>query len=100
MGKIIKRCPHYKECLHYKEGCTDIIDGTCVRFMPKDNLNYVKIGGIVELPPHIDVEMFDQYFLNWIESMGWYFGGMLTNCDENGDDIKKTPFIEGLFKDE
>lgn len=29
-----KKCPHYKECLHYKEGCTDIIDGNSVKETP------------------------------------------------------------------
>ena len=98
---MIKRnkCPWRKKCLHGKEGCVDMRPTECVRFMPLEGNNFVKIGGIVELPPHIDAEKFDQYFLNWIESMGWFFGGMIASCDEDGESIDK-PFIEGLFKDD
>lgn len=47
------------------------IENKCVRFMPIDKTNLTHVNVTVETPPNVDCDMFSQYFMNWIDSMGW-----------------------------
>lgn len=72
-----QQCPKANECQHSNEGCYHSNPDKCIRFLSKANTNLVNIKGTVEIPSNIDVDTFEQYFHNWLESMGWYFGGTI-----------------------
>lgn len=73
--KMSKKCIHDKTCQNANNGCTADPLHRCVRFLPIEGTNLTKISGVVETPPEIDHDIFDQMFINWIESMGWLFAG-------------------------
>lgn len=82
-----KKCPWWKKCSNGGDGCWTLEPEKCVRFMPLEGTNRTKIYAIVETPPEIDDDAFGQYFMNWIESMGWSFIGTINAyTEENGDE--------------
>lgn len=81
-----KRCPWYKKCRNGDEGCFARNPANCVRFMPLDGTNLTEIDGIIETPPDVDDDKFGQYFINWIESMGWSFCGSLNKYEDEEND--------------
>lgn len=80
-----KSCPWYKDCRNGNDGCYSAEPEKCVRFLPLNGTNLTKISGTIETPPEIDSDKFNQYFVNWIESMGWSFCGGLSPYYENED---------------
>lgn len=80
MRKVSKLCTR---CQHKKEKCRMLEGEKCIRYMPCDNTNFIQIGGVVETPPEIDEDIFSQQFINWIESMGYYFGGGISNANDD-----------------
>ena len=62
-------------CKNKNGYCWSSDDSRCVRYLPETNTNFIKIDGVVETPPEIDVDKFNQMFINWIESLGYLFGG-------------------------
>jgi hypothetical protein len=81
-----KKCPWHNKCRNGGDGCYAHEPENCVRFMPTDGTNLTEINGIIETPPEIDDDKFSQYFINWIESMGWSFCGSLNRYEEEKDD--------------
>lgn len=81
-----KKCPWHNKCRSGDDGCFTREPENCVRFMPIDGTNLTEIDGIIETPPEIDNDKFGQYFINWIESMGWSFCGTLKKYEEDEDD--------------
>lgn len=73
-----KACSRYKDCQHGNSGCYASTPETCVRFLPLKSTHLTTITGTVETPPEIDDDKFNQYFINWIESMGWKFNGIIS----------------------
>lgn len=73
-----KKCPWYMKCRNGNDGCYSAEPENCVRFLPLNGTNLTKISGIIETPPGIDCDKFNQYFANWTESMGWSFCGFLS----------------------
>ena len=76
------KCPWWEKCMNGGDGCFTIEPEKCVRFMPTEGTNCTEIDGIVETPPDVDDDKFTQYFLNWIESMGWSFCGSFKKYEE------------------
>ena len=62
------KCLWSNKCQHGAEDCFDCKPENCVRFIPVKGTNLTKISGIVETPPGIDTDKFEQYFINWITS--------------------------------
>ena len=62
-------------CKNNKGSCWTDDESKCVRYLPKENTNLIKIDGVVETPPEVDSDVFCQMFINWIESLGYAFGG-------------------------
>jgi hypothetical protein len=58
--------------------------------MPLHNTNLTKIIGVVETPPEIDYDKFNQYFVNWITSMGWSFCGGCSPCENEKENKDKS----------
>lgn len=81
-----KKCSWYKKCRNGGDGCWSVEPQNCVRFLPIEGTNLTEINGIVETPPNIDDDKFNQYFINWIESMGWSFCGIFNKYEEKDDD--------------
>ena len=81
-----KKCPWHNKCRNGGEGCYARKPENCVRFMPIDGTNLTEIDGIIETPPEIDDDKFCQYFINWIESMGWSFCGSCKKYEDEDDD--------------
>ena len=77
-----KKCPWSKKCRNGGEGCWAVEPENCVRFLPTEGTNLTDIDGVVETPPDIDEDKFSQYFMNWIDSMGWSFCGSFKRFDE------------------
>ena len=77
-----RKCLWWKKCRNGRDGCYTREPENCVRFMPLEGTNLTEINGIIETPPNIDYDKFDQYFINWIESMGWSFCGSLHKYEE------------------
>ncbi len=77
-----KKCSWNKKCRNGGEGCFTIEPENCVRFMPVEGTTCTEINGIVETPPDIDYDKFSQYFMNWIDSMGWSFCGSFKKIEE------------------
>lgn len=74
-------CPWHKDCRNGTSGCYSVNPENCVRFLPITGTNFTKITGVVETPPEIDCNKFNQYFINWVESMGWNFCGGFSPCE-------------------
>lgn len=72
-----KKCSWYNKCRNGADMCYTLNPESCIRFMPLEGTNLNKINGIVETQPEIDYDKFSQYFLNWIEAMGWSFCGCI-----------------------
>ena len=67
-------------CQHKKNKCR-VIDGLgCIKYLPCENTNFIHIDGVVETPPEVDEDIFTQQFINWIESLGYNFGGLEFFC--------------------
>lgn len=77
-----KKCPWRNKCRNGGEGCWNVEPENCVRFLPTEGTNLTSIDGIVETPPNIDCEKFSQYFMNWLDSMGWSFCGSFKKYEE------------------
>lgn len=77
-----KKCPWWDKCRNGDEGCYAREPEKCVRFMPIEGTNLTEVKVIVETPPDIDCDKFSQYFMNWIESMGWSFCGTMHEYKE------------------
>lgn len=77
-----KKCPWKDKCRNGGDGCYSREPESCVRFMPTEGTNCTEIDGIVETPPDIDDDKFAQYFMNWIDSMGWSFCGSFKKFEE------------------
>ena len=77
-----KKCPWYKNCRNGDDGCYSTEPEKCIRFLPLEGTNLTKISGIIETPPEIDCDKFTQYFINWVDSMGWSFCGHLSTYTE------------------
>jgi hypothetical protein len=82
----MKKCSWRNKCRNGNEGCYAREPNNCVRFMPTKGTNLTKIDGIVETPPNVDDDKFGQYFINWIESMGWSFCGCINKYEEKEDE--------------
>lgn len=80
------KCPWHNKCRNGGGGCYTREPENCVRFMPLDGTNLTEINGIMETPPEIDDDKFYQYFINWIESMGWSFCGSFKRYEEEEDE--------------
>lgn len=80
------KCSWRMKCRNGDEGCFARNPASCVRFMPLDGTNLTEIDGIVETPPDVDDDKFAQYFINWIESMGWSFCGTCHKCEVEEDE--------------
>lgn len=76
------KCPWRNKCRNGDEGCFAREPENCVRFMPTEGTNLTEIDGIIETPPEVDDDKFSQYFINWIESMGWSFCGSINKYKE------------------
>ena len=48
-----------------------------------ENTNFIHIDGVVEVPPGVDADIFSQQFINWIDSLGYYFGGGISPANDN-----------------
>lgn len=77
-----RKCPWKDKCRNGGDGCYSREPESCVRFMPTEGTNCTEIDGIVETPPDIDDDKFAQYFMNWIDSMGWSFCGSFKKFEE------------------
>ena len=55
----------------------------CIKYLPCENTNLICINGVVETPPDIDDDVFMQQFINWIESLGYNFGGGVSMNEDN-----------------
>lgn len=74
-----KLCPWSKKCRNGNDGCYFQDPENCIRFLPIEGTNISEISVIVETPPEIDNDKFSQYFINWIDSMGWSFCGSISS---------------------
>ncbi len=85
MGGIIinknkfKICAYHDKCQNGSDGCYSLKPETCVRFLPLDGTNLIKINGVIETPPHIDSDIFSQLFSNWMDSLGYSFSVSMTD---------------------
>ena len=77
-----RHCPWGKKCRNGDDGCWTMEPENCVRFLPTEGANLTEINGIVETPPEIDSEKFSQYFMNWLDAMGWSFCGSFKKAEE------------------
>jgi hypothetical protein len=77
-----RRCPWSKKCRNGGDGCWTKEPGSCVRYLPLEGTNLTNINGIVETPPDIDDDKFTQYFMNWLDAMGWSFCGSFNKHEE------------------
>lgn len=81
------KCPWCDKCRNGNDGCYTIAPESCIRFMPLEGTNLTNIDGVVETPPDIDYDKFSQFFMNWIESMGWGFCGSIKRHEEDSDEV-------------
>lgn len=35
----------------------------------------IEINGCIEIPPEMTLDEFENEFIKWVESKGWFFGG-------------------------
>ena len=75
-------CPQRNKCRNGGGDCWTLEPEKCVRYLPLEGTNLTEINGIVETPPDIDYDKFNQYFTNWIDSMGWSFCGSFMKYEE------------------
>lgn len=80
MMKISKLC---KTCQHKGGKCRVVEGGGCIKYLPLKNTNFIRIDGVVEVPPEVDTDIFSQQFINWIESLGYYFGGGISPANDD-----------------
>ena len=71
-------CPWNQKCRNGNDGCYLSEPEKCVRFLPLTGTNLTNLSGVIETPPEIDSDKFSQHFINWIESMGWSFCGIIS----------------------
>jgi hypothetical protein len=76
------KCSWQMKCRNGGDGCFSIEPESCVRFMPLEGTNLTEIDVIVETPPNVDDDKFAQYFMNWIDSMGWSFCGTISKYED------------------
>ncbi len=81
-----KKCPWHNKCRNGGDGCWFENPEKCIRFLPTEGTNLTEINGIIETPPNIDTDKFSQYFMNWIDSMGWSFCGSFVEYKEEDDE--------------
>ena len=75
-SKIVrKRSEQCAMCKNNNGNCWQKQEAKCVRYLPEKNTNFIKIEGVVETPPEVDADRFGQMFINWVESLGYVFGG-------------------------
>jgi hypothetical protein len=61
-----------------------MIDGAgCIKYLPFENTSFIHIDGVVEVPPGVDEDIFSQQFINWIESLGYCFGGGISPANDD-----------------
>ena len=48
---------------------------------------YIEINGVIELPDNADHDQFQNEFIDFLESKGYYFGGGTQEIDEEGSPI-------------
>ena len=72
-------------CKNNSGNCWQKQDAKCVRYLPENNTNFIKIEGVVETPPEVDADRFCQMFINWIESLGYLYGGGIAPYEENNE---------------
>ena len=48
-----------------------------------NELKVIKIEGCFEIPKNMDLEDFNDAFIEWVESQGCFFGGGLVEEDGN-----------------
>ena len=77
-----RHCPWSKKCRNGGDGCWSREPESFVRYLPLEGTNLTEINGVVETPPDIDYDKFNQYFTNWIDSMGWSFCGSFMKYEE------------------
>ena len=70
-------------CQHKKSKCWVIEGEGCIKYLPIENTNFIHIDGVVETPPGINEDIFSQQFINWIESLGYCFGGGISIADDD-----------------
>lgn len=70
-----KKCRWCNECRNGGDGCWTSEPENCIRFLPLKGGNLTEFSGTIETPPEINCDKFSQYFMNWVDSMGWSFTG-------------------------
>lgn len=70
-----EKCSWCNKCRNGNDGCWTSEPKNCVRYLPLEGTYLTEIKGVIETPPEIDCNKFSQFFMNWIESMGWSFAG-------------------------
>ena len=65
------KCYYRNDCQNSDGRCYCHKDEKCVRFLPVKGTNMIKFDGYVEVQPEVDVDIFSQMFVNWVDSMGW-----------------------------
>ncbi len=83
-----ERCPWARHCQNGDEGCYSAEPEKCIRFMPTHDTNFIQIHGTVETQPEIDTDIFSQCFMNWINSMGWFFSGGIKPVENEENEMK------------
>ena len=73
-------------CKNNNGNCWEARGAKCIRYLPETNTNFIKIEGVVETPPGVDADRFCQMFINWIESLGYLFGGGIDPYAENDEE--------------
>lgn len=77
-----KICAYHNKCQNGGDGCYSLNPENCVRFLPLDGTNLIKIDGVIETPPNIDADVFSQLFNNWIDSLGYSFTISMTDYSD------------------
>ena len=72
MKKKSKTC---STCQHNNRKCWMREGEYCIKYLPCEKTNLISINGVVETSPDLDDDIFLQQFINWIESLGYNFGG-------------------------
>ena len=66
-----------------KSKCWVVEGESCIKYLPLKNTNFIHIDGVVETPPNVDEDIFAQQFINWIESLGYCFGGGISPANDD-----------------
>lgn len=72
MKKKSKTC---STCQHNNLKCWMREGEYCIKYLSCENTNIININGVVETPPDIADDVLLKRFINWIESLGYNFGG-------------------------